>query len=150
MTPAEEAQVEDGASRRFKVELLIVHPTMDPAEIAAALGLEGHFTQRVGDQRKTPKGTLLPGKYRDTRWRHCVRHAIKDQWFAEAVTQFVDRLAPHRAFLRDLRSTGGKAHVNLEFLGDGYFSDAIPRDVLSKLVDLELDLGLASYEVPQT
>ena len=149
MTPEEEAQVEDGTSRRFQVELFIVHPTMKPAEITAALGLDGHVIHPVGAQRTTPKGTPLPGKYRDSRWRHSVRYEIKDQWFAEVVTKLVDRLVPHKSFLRNLRSTGGRTCVVVQFLGDGYFGDEIPRDTLAKLVDLELDLGIECFQVPQ-
>src|SRR5262245_21485980 len=131
MTLEDATEVEDGTPRHFHVMLFIVHPTMDPSEITAALGLEGHIVHPVGEQRRTPKGTLLPGKYRDTRWRHSMRYEIKDQWFAHAVAELVDRLVPHRTFLRHLRATGGKAWINIEFLGDGYFSDAIPRDVLT-------------------
>jgi hypothetical protein len=137
-------------SRRFNVALFIVHPTIDPAEITAALGLEGHFVHPVGEQRKTPKGTLLPGKYKDTRWRHRVRHDVKDQRFAAAVVTFVDRLAPHKAFLHDLRSTGGRAMIIVQFLGDGYFGDEIDRDTLARLVDLELDFGLECFSTPQS
>jgi hypothetical protein len=50
---------DEDSSRRVDVELFIVHPTMTPAEITATLGLEAHFAHRVGDQRKTPKGTFL-------------------------------------------------------------------------------------------
>jgi hypothetical protein len=127
-----------------------VHPTIDPAAITAALGLEGHFVHPVGGQRKTPKGTLLSGKYKDTRWRHSIRHDVRDQWFAAAVVRFVDRLAPHKAFLHDLRSTGGRAMIIVRFLGDGYFGDEISRDALAQLVDLELDLGIECFSVPQT
>jgi hypothetical protein len=50
--------------RQFDVELFIVHPTFDPADISEALGLEAHFAHRVGDRRRAPKGTLLPGNCR--------------------------------------------------------------------------------------
>jgi len=50
---------DEGPAKRFHVELFIVHPTLDPAEISTALGLEAHFAQRVGDPRKTPKGRPL-------------------------------------------------------------------------------------------
>jgi hypothetical protein len=42
-------------SRRFDVELLIVHPSLNPAEISTALGLEARYAHRVDDRRKTPK-----------------------------------------------------------------------------------------------
>ena len=75
-------------SRRFDVELLIVHPSLNPAEISTALGLEARYAHRVGDRRKTPKGTLLSGDYPDTRWRHCVRCSVTDQWYAAEVTSW--------------------------------------------------------------
>lgn len=52
---------EEGESRRFDVELFIVHPEWEPTDISIALELEAHFYHRVGDQMKTPRGTLLKG-----------------------------------------------------------------------------------------
>jgi len=140
----------EGISRRFDVELFVVHPTIDPAEITATLGLEGHLVHPVGEQRKTPSGALLPGKYQDTRWRHSVRYEVKDQWFAAAVVKFVDRLALHKAFLHNLRSTGGRAMIIVQFLGDGYFGDELSHDTLAKLVELQLDFGFECFSTPQS
>ena len=93
----------------------------------------------------TPKGTLLPGTHRDTRWRHSRRYETSDQWFAGKVAELIDYLEPHRAFLKSLRATGGRGCVLVQFLGDGYFGDEIPRDVLARLIDLELDLGVECF-----
>jgi hypothetical protein len=141
---------EEDTPRRFDVELFIVHPTWEPAEISAALGLEAHFEHRVGDRRNTPRALSAPGNYPDTRWRHCVRCSVRDQWFAAEVTRLVDRLEPHRAFFADLKSTGGRACVIIQFLGDGYFGDEIPRATLAKLVDLELTLAIECFADPQS
>lgn len=141
---------EGGTPRRFDVELFIVHPTLNPAEISAALGLEAHRAHRVGDRRKTPKGTLLPGNYPDTRWRHCVRCSVTDQWYAAEVTRLVNSLEPHKAFFANLKSTGGRASVIIQFLGDGYLADEIPHVTLVKLVDLELALAIECYVDPQS
>jgi Domain of unknown function (DUF4279) len=142
-------QDEGGAPRRFHVELFIVHPALDPADISIALGLEAHFAHRVGDPRKTPKGRPLAGNYWDTRWRHCVECSVVDQWYAVEVTRLLDRLEPHRAFFSDLKSTGGKACIILQFFSDGYLSDEIPLATLVKLVELGLDLGIECYADPQ-
>jgi len=136
---------EAGAPKRFDVELFIVHPTLDPAEISAALGLDAKFSHCVGEQRKTPKGTPLEGTHRDTRWRHTRRHETPDQWFADKVAELLDRIEPHREFLKKLRATGGRACVIVQFLGDGYFGDEIPQETLKKLADLELDLGIECF-----
>ncbi len=63
---APDADFGESGSKRFVVALFIIHPTLSPSEISAALGLDAHFIHPVGEQRKTPKGALLPGVYRDT------------------------------------------------------------------------------------
>jgi hypothetical protein len=98
VTPQDSTESEEGETRRFHVELFVVHPTLDPADISTALGLEAHHAHRVGDPRKTPKGRPLAGNYRDTRWRHCVACSVTYQWFAAEVTRLLDRLEPHKAF----------------------------------------------------
>jgi Domain of unknown function (DUF4279) len=130
--------------RRFHIELFVVHPTLEPADISTALGLEAHFAHRVGDPRRTPKGAPLSGNYPDTRWRHCVERNVTDQWYASEVTRLLDNLEPHKAFFADLKSTGGKACVIIQFFGDGW-SDEIPRATLAKLVELELALAIECY-----
>ncbi len=140
---------EADAHKRFDVELFIVHPTLDPAEISAALGLDAKFSHRVGEQRKTPRGKPLKGTYQDTRWKHSRRHETPDQWFADKVAELLGRIEPHREFLKKLRATGGTAYVIVQFLGDGYFGDKIPLATLTKLADLELDLGIECFTVPQ-
>jgi hypothetical protein len=57
----------------------------------------------------------------------------------------LDSLEPHKAFFADLKSTGGKACVIIQFFGDGYLSDEIPRATLAKLVELELALAIECY-----
>ena len=148
MKQNDETDVGATTSKRFDVELLIVHPTLDPAEISNALGLDANFSHRVGDQRKTPKGTLLSGTYQDTRWRYSRRHETPDQWFADKIAELIDRMEPHKAFLRELRSTGGKTSLILQFLGDGYFGDKIPQAILARLIDLELDFSIECFCAP--
>ncbi len=149
MTERDWSDSEDGTLRRFDVELLIVHPTIDPAEITAALGIEPVKTHRVGDSRRTPKGTPLPGNYQDTRWRHSIRHEAKDQWFADQFETLLSRIEPHAAFLGHLRATGGRTCLIIQFLGDGYHGDEISADTLSKLANMGLSLGIECFAEPQ-
>lgn len=145
-----DADVDEGSSRHVDVELFIVHPTMTPAEITEALGIEAHFAHRVGDLRKTPKGTPLEGQYRDSRWRHSIRQELTYQWFADKITALVNSLAPHKAFLHHLRATGGSAEIVIQFLGDGYLGDRVPLQTLAKMTELQLDFGIECFTVPQS
>jgi Domain of unknown function (DUF4279) len=133
------------SAKRFHVELFIVHPTLSPTDISSALGLEAHSAHRVGDPRKTPKGTPLAGIYPDTRWRHCVECSVTGQWFAAEVTKLLDRLEPQKAFFANLKSTDGNASIIVQFFGDGYLSDAVPLSDLSRLVELGLEFGIECF-----
>lgn len=136
--------------RRYDVELLIVHPTIDPSEITSALGLEAVHFRRAGERRMTPKGNLLPGNYPDTRWRHSKRYAVSDQWFADKVELLLKRLEPHKGFLSQLSATGGRASIIIQFLGDGYYGDEIPSSTLARIVDLGLSFGIEVFVDPQS
>ncbi len=137
------------SKRRFDVELFIVHPTMSPNEISSGLGMEAHVCHADGAEKTTPKGTRLPGICRDTRWRHSVRKETDEQWFAAEIAAFVDSLVTRKEFLHQLRATGGRTEVIIQFLGDGYFGDEISTKTLAKLADLDLDLGIECFVVPQ-
>jgi molybdopterin synthase catalytic subunit len=134
--------------RRFDIELLIVHPTLAPAEISAALGIEAQIAHGVGEPRKTPKGTPLEGNYPDTRWRHSVRYEVPAEEdfarFADKIAALVDRLEPHKAFLRRVRADGGRADVMVQFL-EGYAGDSIPPGVLGRLAELQVNFGIESF-----
>ena len=140
-----------GSDRRFNVQLFIVHPSMVPAEITNALGLEPLIIHHVGEPRRTPKGTALPGNYPDTRWRHSIHRKTSDQWFAAEVEGLVNHLEPRKAFLNHLYATGGSAALIVQFLGDdGYFGDSLPPSLLTKFGDLGLSLDIEVYAVPQS
>jgi hypothetical protein len=111
MAETKSGDLDEPCLRRVDVELFIVHPTMSPVEITAALGLEPLFAHRVGDQRKTPRGDMLTGRHQDTRWRHSRRYEVRDQLFGDKVTALVDTLLEHKGFFVQLRATGGEAQV---------------------------------------
>lgn len=135
---------------RVSVALFIIHPTMKFAEISQALGLEPHFIHEVGSLRKNPKGDLLGGRYRDTRWRHVNRYEFRNQHFAHKITDLVDRIEPHKEFLQRLRATGGTATIIVDFLGDGYHGDNVPLSTITKMAELQLDFGIEVFNVPQS
>jgi hypothetical protein len=143
------SSLQTSASRRFDLALFIIHPTLSPTEITAGIGLQPHFVHAIGEQRTTPAGTLLPGEYKDTRWRHCIRHEVQDQRFVPILENFVDSMSRHGAFFERVKSTGGSTCLMVSFLGDGHFGDALPTATLAKIADLQLDLGIEVFSAPQ-
>ena len=138
------------APRRFDIELFIVHPTMTAAEISTMLKITPQIVHDVGEQRTAPKGTTLEGKYPDTRWRYSVRHETRKQHFSDELQAFVERLLPLKPAFAHLCSTGGSIQVIVQFLGDGYLGDTIPARILALLAELQLDLGIECFVVPQS
>ena len=136
--------LDEGHPRRADVELFIIHPAMTPTEITAALGLEAHNAHQVDHPRKTPKGRPLEGQYPDTRWRHSIRYELGGQWFADKITLLVDRLAAHKAFFHHVRATGGTAEIIVQFRGRIWSNGRSLRQV-----ELQLDLGIECFDVPQ-
>ena len=61
----------------------------------------------------------------------------------------IETLAPHTSFFAHLRKTGGSASFNVNFLGDGYFGDNLPYQLLARLAELQLDFGIQCFNVPQ-
>lgn len=137
-------------SKRYRIELFIIHPTLDPTQITAILGLDARYIHRVGDQRKTPDGRPLSGTYPDTRWRYGRRFETSDQWFAGKLAELINYLEPHKEFLTKVRATGGRSCIIVMLLGDGYLGDEIPQDLMKKMVELKLDFGIECFTVPQS
>jgi len=136
--------------RRFNVDVLISHPVMTPDEITSRLGFEPHSFHCAGEQITTPQGKPVgSGVYHDTRWRHCFYLESHDQWFLFGIDEMIEILVPHASFFADLRETGGSASVNISFLGDGYHGDNVPWQMLAKLAELKIDLGVQCFDVPQ-
>ncbi len=142
-------QVSQGTSRRFDLALFIVHPTLSSAEITAEVGLQPRYIHSIGEQRTTRAGTQLPGKYKDTRWRHRIRHEVDGQWFVQALDEFVDHLSRFGQFFERVKSTGGSACLIVSFLGDGHFGDTLPSSTLARIAGLHLDLGVEVFSTPQ-
>ncbi len=91
----------------------------------------------------------MPGQYPDTRWRHSTQHDLEVQHFAKMVTAFVAKLEASKDFLNGLAASGGEGEIVVQFLGDGYYGDTLPRTTLARIAQLGLGLGLEVYPVAQ-
>lgn len=140
---------DEEASRRFEIDLFIVHPTLKPAEISRALNLVAHGSHAVGEPRKSAKGKPLPGVWTDTHWRHKRRYTVDDQWFADELARFVENLTSRGEALAKLQAGGGMTTLVVQFQGNGFFGDEIGHATLSALVELGLSLEIECFAVPQ-
>jgi len=130
---------------KYVVRLLIKHPSIDPAVVTARLSINPSGpTWTVGTARTNPKGTPLPGVYRESVWSHSVEVRDKRSFFDEVV-RLLDRLEPNAEFLRELVGSGGRAELILHLFGDRNIGDSIGWEHLSRLAALRVNLGVEVF-----
>ena len=141
-----------GGPGRADAALRVSHPTLDPRLIARSLALRPKLSRRVGDRRRTPKGTLLPGFEPesfcsfpiDGNLRGGTRPMTADELVAD-LDRFLDRLQPAARFLRELRQGGGQAELFVGWFFVIFSALLFDHALLARLADLELGLRLDIY-----
>lgn len=127
----------------FSLSFRVRHSSLKCEEIASVIGLEPKFIQNVGEDRKTPKGKNLSGKYIET---YCSfelepkTHGILE----DALRKWCEYLSAHIDFLKGIRASGGKAEFFAGvFLSGNSGIELEPADLASAAsigVSLSLDL----------
>ena len=141
-----------GGPGRADATLRVSHPTLDPRLIARSLALRPKLSRRVGDRRRTPKGTLLPGFEPESFCSFPIvgkpgggtRPMAADQLVAD-LDRFLDRLQPAARFLRELRQGGGQSELFVGWFFVIFSALLFEHALLAKLADLELGLRLDIY-----
>lgn len=121
------------------LDLRIWHPTLDPDLVSRTLGLEPQRSWRVGDSRKTTKGTLLEGVHTEGYWStnpfsYGWREST-DAQIEDALEELVSFLEPHRDFLKDI-SQGGAVRIWLSSQGNRNYAFELSPGMLSRLASL--------------
>jgi hypothetical protein len=134
---------------RVDISLRVRHPSMDPAEISAALKLEPSRMWQAGDPRTTPKNTPLEGTWRDTYW---VTDVFKDECpnstLAAALSELVERFSLRKSFFVKIRDEGGRVEFYVSWDIDGNRGDEFDATLLTKLGELGVNLSLDIYPPP--
>ena len=125
----------------FKVSLMFKSATGDLQEICDAIGLVPKRRWIVGHPRKTPTGTSLPGIYRDSYCYFDLKREPKEG-LCEMLSRVADRLAEHRALFVRLRDDGGSIYFCVSWLTGQNRGETFTEDLLRKLADLRIDLGV--------
>ena len=97
-----------------ELSIRISHPLLDPDEVSRVLGFSPEYAWRTGDERRTPKGTLLQGTRKEGYWS-CDPfdygwRPSGDALVEDALEELVTALEPHREFLTNL-SQGGTVRL---------------------------------------
>ncbi|UJB19412.1 MULTISPECIES: DUF4279 domain-containing protein [Lysobacter] len=136
---------------RYRVSLSLSHPDADLRELGEVLEVRPTRAVKAGDRRITPKGTLLPGAYRESSWGGDLSPETDDartsddeplETFLEA--QF-DRLSQHSGRLRAFHDDGGRAMFFIGLFCDANTGLVLSPALMAKAAALGIGLGFDIY-----
>lgn len=127
---------------RYKVSLVLTHPTLPAAELDSALPFKVSHEGTVGEPRHTPKGQALPGAFKETFWR-CSLATPADAELERFIAGIAEQLAPS---LPHLLTGGGKARLFIGlFLEQENIGLELSPELLSRCGALGISLGFDIY-----
>lgn len=129
----------------FDVSLRFFGKSFDPSDLAAEIGMKPVYTHKIGERRKTPKGTALEGVY-DVSYCSCDVERLDDEELSETLRRSVDFLEQHKDLFNKIRSQGGRAEFFIGWFSTGNTGDTLPYELLAKLGALKIDLALDVYD----
>ncbi len=106
----------------------------------AGIGRTARRYWTVGEARTTPKGTPLPGTYRES---YCLFDLGEsdDGQLADFLRQTLVELEHASEFISDLRRTGGKVSYYVSWF-PGDHGEVFDVDLIAAIARLGIDLGI--------
>jgi len=145
MTKAKKKTSTGKPRRRFRVILLIMHPTIDPKVITRELSLSPYASSHKGHPTTTPGGQVLPYPADATRWNHIFRFNGTKKRLATSVERIVDSMTLHKRFFRKLCRQGGNTQLYVQLPGDVNNGATFPWHLLMKMSDIRIGLGIEVF-----
>jgi hypothetical protein len=138
----------------FTMSLGIRHPSVDPARITHALGLEPGHVWSKGEQRLGPTGAALAGSHRESYW--ICEIAPRPKFSGERVgvehelSRLLQKLRKSIGFIQDLNSSGGVTELLVTIFARGDFRMQLPPEDAAMLGSMEIvfSVEVKSGQVP--
>ncbi len=142
----------------FTMSLGIRHPSVDPARITHALGLEPGHVWRKGEQRLGPTGAALAGSHRESYW--ICEITPRPKFSGERVSvehelsRLLHRLRKSIEFIQDLHRSGGVTELLVTIFARGDFRmELLPEDAallgsMEIVISFEIKSGQMTADTP--
>ena len=128
----------------YGVSLRMRHPTIDPMEITNQLSIIPTYSWKQGDDRKTPMGQSLDGSYKKSYWCFC--YSIPpDTSLSDFLHSCVNQLAPYHDLFHRISKEHGQSEFYVGLRGNVNAGDELQWDLLSRLVELRLNLAIEVF-----
>jgi hypothetical protein len=130
----------------FMVSLSIRHPTIDPAEITATLGIQPQHTWQAGQPRCDPTGTEVGGAHHDSYWMGRLMDepqvSSKDNSAESVIRKTLTHLRRAQPFLEHLNLKGGVAELLVSLYAREDFRLDLSSNTLTLLGRMHLAIAV--------
>jgi hypothetical protein len=135
------------AEYRYSISLRVTHPTMDLDVVTDVLGITPGVIQKIGEPRRTPGGTTLPGHYTGNFWtsRLADDESIKRD-LNSALNVAMDAVVAGCSLFGEIAKTGGRTEFFIGwFFDEGNSGDVLEHRLLARLGSMCIDLSFDVY-----
>lgn len=132
----------------FIVSLRANHPTRNLAYLSELLKMDRLHGWTAGDERVTPKGTLLGGTRAQSYWsaRVTSEEISSEEWQLEDIlSESIEKLEQHKIELQEFFTTGGTMNYFIALYGLRNFGLVFAPVLLSRLASARVELQLDIY-----
>jgi len=127
------------------VALIVRHPSLDPSEIAAAIGLVPTFTQTAGMARTTPAGRRVSGTYTES---YACFYIATPNGLDATLGSLGDFLVPKAAVLGKWIDDHGRVSIAIS-VGGTHAAATVPSQLLRLCGRLEVNIELSLHDAAQ-
>jgi hypothetical protein len=131
-------------ARSFRVSFSIVHGSLHPDAITAALGTEPTKTKAVGAPRVSSSGSPMEGTNAMT-WWNLVLDTDSAHELVPAIAKILDRLESRRDAVRTIVENGGRAELFCAVWADGNWDEEVPWELMARVSSFKINLRLDVY-----
>ena len=129
---------------QYEVSFRVFHADMNPNDICQKLNMQAAHKWCAGEQRRTPKGTSLPGVY-DQSYCSFKLDQPKDTELVDFLKHWNDKLINFRDFFNQIYSSGGRLEYFIGWYYEGNSGEVFDVSLLEELVELKIDLAIDFY-----
>ena len=129
---------------KYDVSFRIFHPNLNPDEICQTLHLQATTKWRSGEQRKTPKGRLLPNVY-DKSYCSFKLDQVHDMELPEFLRYWNSRFLKFKEYFMNIHSSGGRLEYFIGWYSKGNSGEVFNVSLLEQLATLKIDLAIDFY-----
>jgi hypothetical protein len=129
---------------RYSITLRVIHPHRRHEEIAAVVDLELVHGQTAGESRKSKRGEVLGGAYKETIAAFALSDRVEGH-FVDGVRNAVELIQVRHEYLRDVVESGGRLMLYIGVFVDDHVGFSLDRALLGALSSLDVELGVEVY-----